>query len=389
MKDTDRRVFLKLLGSGAVAASTLNASIAKALDIPANNCTGTINDVEHIVILMQENRPFDHYFGTLQGVRGFNDPRAVKIHLPLQNGSGTVPASVFLQPASQDDIAAGYGVRPNSGTLGGPATGSNVIPPVRVNPDALSESLGRTYLDGTDHDWGTTHNGWNNGQHDSWAIVNGRNSMFYMTREDISAHFALADAFTVGDAYHASVLGPTNPNRCYLWTGCIGNLDNLGPGGTDGFGGGPMTTNYQSGLTFQTFPEVLLAAGVTTKVYQDGGDASPYVGNYSDNILQVFANYMYAKQGTHLYELGSDGTDITATMPASGASAEAWQRWPNQLFDQFRNDVMKGTLPQVSWIVAPQAYCEHPNFPPDFGAWYISQVVDILTSIPTSLARPF
>ena len=82
MSHTDRRTFLQLMGMTAVM-STLKTNIAKALEIPANNRTGTIRDVEHIVILMQENRPFDHHFGTLRGVRGFSDPRAVNINLPL------------------------------------------------------------------------------------------------------------------------------------------------------------------------------------------------------------------------------------------------------------------------------------------------------------------
>src|SRR6516164_2832720 len=98
MSDTDRRQFLRLMGMAGIT-STLKTNIAKALAIPASNRTGSIRDVEHIVILMQENRPFDHHFGTLRGVRGFNDPRAVNIHLPLQSGTGTAPASVFLQPA--------------------------------------------------------------------------------------------------------------------------------------------------------------------------------------------------------------------------------------------------------------------------------------------------
>src|SRR5262249_8398968 len=114
---TDRRQFLQLLGLTAVG-STLNANIAKALAIPANHRTGTIHDVEHIVILMQENRPFDHHFGTLRGVRGFSDPRAVNIHLPLQGNTGTTPASVFLQPAGAANEAAGFAVPP--GTVGGP-----------------------------------------------------------------------------------------------------------------------------------------------------------------------------------------------------------------------------------------------------------------------------
>ena len=98
MSHTDRRQFLQLMGMTAIT-STLKTNIARALEIPANNRTGTIRDVEHIVILMQENRPFDHHFGTLRGVRGFSDPRAVTINLPLKTGAGTTPVPVFLQPA--------------------------------------------------------------------------------------------------------------------------------------------------------------------------------------------------------------------------------------------------------------------------------------------------
>src|SRR5215813_9944661 len=89
---TDRRTFLHLLGAGAVAG-VFNASIRRALAIPAQRRTGTIADVEHIVFLMQENRSFDHCFGTMRGVRGFQDPRAVT----LPGG-----ASVWQQPRLND-----------------------------------------------------------------------------------------------------------------------------------------------------------------------------------------------------------------------------------------------------------------------------------------------
>src|SRR5579863_1858126 len=125
MSKTDRRDFLKLMGMTAIT-STLAANISKALAIQANNRTGTIQDVEHIIILMQENRPFDHHFGTLRGVRGFSDPRAVNINLPLRSGGSTL-ASVFLQPAGAANVLAGFGVAPDSGTLGGPSDGVEVI----------------------------------------------------------------------------------------------------------------------------------------------------------------------------------------------------------------------------------------------------------------------
>src|SRR5215470_9333352 len=125
MSKTDRRTFLQLMSlTGAASLTTLKSNIAKALAIPANHHTGTIKDVEHVVILTQENRPFDHYFGTLRGVRGFADPRAVRINLPLQSGSGSTSASVFLQPAGPDNVAAGFAVPPDYGTLGGPSNGA-------------------------------------------------------------------------------------------------------------------------------------------------------------------------------------------------------------------------------------------------------------------------
>jgi phospholipase C len=363
-----------------------------------------MRDVEHVVILMQENRPFDHHFGNLIGVRGYNDPRAVNIHLPLQGGGSTL-ASVFLQPAGAANVAAGYGVPPNYGNLGGPANGVFVIPPFRVNPEAVSpglESLGLTYLPGTDHGWGATHDSWNNGQYDSWASVNGPMVMSYLTRQDIPYHYALADAFTVGDAYHCSIMGPTNPNRTYLWSGCVGNLDNLGPGGTDGLGAGPMTGNGLSPnnvyWTFPTFPEVLQAAGVSWKIYQDlagktfapdfgDGTSNSFAGNFTDNSVLYFNQYATAAPGNPLFDNGCTGTAIINTIPASSAPAPAWKAWQEQLFDQFRQDVTNGTLPQVSWIVGPAGYTEHADFPNNYGAWYISQVLDILVSNPDVFSK--
>src|SRR5262249_46367550 len=159
--------------------------------IPAKNRTGTINDVEHIVILMQENRPFDHHFGTLFGVRGYSDPRAVKINLPTKNNMGTTPASVFLQPAGEANVAAGFSVP--AGKFGGRGDVVEVVPPFRVDPKSVSpglKNIGGTYLPGTPHNWGPIHNAWNQGHYDQWAAVQGPIAMNYMTRDDVPYHSA-------------------------------------------------------------------------------------------------------------------------------------------------------------------------------------------------------
>src|SRR5688500_19736455 len=94
----DRRKFLSLT-AGTSAFAALPASIQRALAAEPAVATGTIKDLKHIVILMQENRGFDHYFGTLKGVRGFGD----RFPIPLENGksvwyqsNGTAEVAPFL-----------------------------------------------------------------------------------------------------------------------------------------------------------------------------------------------------------------------------------------------------------------------------------------------------
>jgi len=401
MSNANRRTFMQLMGlTGAATLTTMKSNIAKALAIAANNRAGTIQDVEHVVILMQENRPFDHHFGTLRGVRGYNDPRAIKINLPLQSGTGTTPVSVFLQPAGPANVAAGFAVAPDYGNLGGPADGADVIAPFRVNPNGANPGL--IYLPGTDHSWQATHACWNNGQYDQWPITNGPMVMSYNTREDLPYHYALADAFTVGDAYHCSIMGPTNPNRMYLWSGCVGNVNYLGSGGTDGHGAGPATYNGLSinnaYWVWNTFPEVLQAAGVSWKVYQDlagqtfapdfgDGTGNSFAGNFTDNPVLYFNQYLNSAPGTPLFDNACTGTEIINIIPDANALEQKWLAWAEHLFDQFRNDVQNGTLPQVSWIVGPAGYTEHADWPVDYGAWYMSQILDILVSNPEVFSK--
>jgi phospholipase C len=227
-------------------------------------------------------------------------------------------------------------------------------------------------------------------------------AMSYMTREDLPYHHALADAFTVGDAYFCSIMGPTNPNRCYLWTGSVGNVSYLGSGGTDGLGAGPVTYNGLSinnaYFVWETFPEVLQAAGVSWKIYQDlaGATFSPdfgdgignsFAGNFTDNSVLYFNQYATAPTGSPLFENAATGTEIINIIPSASAPAQDWLAWAEHLFDDFRRDVNGGTLPQVSWIVAPAGYTEHSDWPINYGAWYISQILDILVSKPEVFSK--
>ncbi|KQX16891.1 phospholipase C, phosphocholine-specific [Streptomyces sp. Root431] len=338
MADLNRRRFLQLTG-GAAALTMLSESIARAAAIPAQGSTGTIQDIEHIVVLMQENRSFDHYFGAMKGVRGFGDPRPV-----------TLPSGKSVW--NQED---------NSG---------KVTLPFRPT----SDKLGMEYLQGLNHDWQGGQSAWNKGKYNNWIPAKTKATMAHLTREDIPFHYALADAFTICDAYHCSFIGATDPNRYYMWTGYVGN---------DGTGGGPVLNNAEAGYGWTTYPERLETAGVSWKIYQDIGDGlnaagswgwigDAFRGNYGDNSLLYFNNYRNAQPGNPLYDKARTGTNAKA--------GEGY-------FDKLRADVQAGNLPQISWIAAPEAFSEHANWPANYGAWYIAQVLDALTSNPDVWAR--
>jgi phospholipase C len=333
MTGVNRRRFLQLTGGTAAATALLSTSIARAAAIPADRRTKSLRDVEHIVVLMQENRSFDHYFGTLSGVRGFGDPRPVTL--------------------------------PSGKPVWNQSNGSREILPFHPSAD----NLGLQFIQDLPHGWSDTHAAWNQGKYDGWVPAKGSTSMAYLTREDIPFHYALADAFTICDAYHCSFMGSTDPNRYYMWTGYTGN---------DGAGGGPVLGNDEKGYSWTTYPERLEAAGVSWKVYQDVGDGldangswgwinDAYRGNYGDNSLLYFDQYRNAQPGDPLYDKARTGTNA---------------KQGQGLFDLLAADVKAGTLPQVSWIAAPEAFTEHPNWPANYGAWYISQVLDALTANP-------
>jgi phospholipase C len=325
-----RRDFLRWAAALAATSPLLPDAIRRARSIPASSPTGTIADIEHVVILMQENRSFDHYFGTYKGVRGFGDPRPIPLH---GDGANDRTHTVFRQPLSGDP--------------------SGAVMPYPLHPQP---SPTVSCFTGLPHDWKSGHEAVNGGRYDRWAICKSPQTMAYYQAADIPFHFALADAFTLCDAYHCSLVGPTHPNRLFLWSGTNGQADK-----TDG----PRIDNndhsYQFGWT--TYPERLQQAGISWQVYQNAiannGKDQFGATNAGLNALQWF------KPFDHL---------------AAPASPLVQRGNAARTLDDLRADVQKGTLPHVSWIIPPGGYCEHPQFPPAYGAVYMAKLLDALTS---------
>ncbi|MBN0043042.1 phospholipase [Streptomyces actuosus] len=332
-----------LIGKGAEGRPNSDQSRLLDTALAAASSSAGLSDIEHVVVLMQENRSFDHYFGTLSQVRGFSDP---DVRTQSRNGHDY---PVFDQ----------FGFQPGVGV-----TPSGYLQPFRLQSRPPLEN-GQSTND-VSHSWATQHRSWNGGAMDSFVdahldadgAANGPVTMGYFTRQDLPFYYALADAFTICDGYFCSVLGPTDPNRLMLMSASID---------PEGEHGGPVVQTFGNRLaeygklSWETMPERLLEAGVSWKVYNDP------LGVLAINPLPYFKNYTnpFSRTGIELV-----GRGLTPSYPAT-----------------FKADVASGRLPSVSWIIPPLAECEHPAAPPHYGEYFVQQVLSILVSNPDVWAQ--
>lgn len=434
----NRRDFIKkaaLLTGGSGLLGGLPASIQKAFAIDPAPGT-TYLDAEHIVFLMQENRSFDHCYGTLQGVRGFNDPRAIT--LPNQN-------KVWAQTNAAGETYA----------------------PFRLD---LKDSK-ITWLGSLPHGWGDMTEARNEGRYDKWldAKKSGRKeclgmplTMGYFDRRDIPFYYALADHFTVCDHHFCSSLTGTTPNRLHFWTGTvrekhdenvIANVYN-------------SDVTYSKEASWKTFPEYLEENNISWRIYQNEisletgfeGEEDDWLANFTNNPIEWFTQYNvrfshghmkylpkavellpgkireveakiaqtpetdanlprmkrhlddlkkgyeYAKTAVNKYNVQnyeklsqwhknlhekafSDNRNdpnyrsLETVTYQDGNTTRTMQVPKGDVLHQFREDVKNGTLPTVTWVVAPSNFSDHPGSP-WYGAWYLSEVIDILTQNP-------
>jgi phospholipase C len=430
-----RREFIKkagLLSGAAGIFSALPASIQKALAI--NPAPGTsFLDAEHVVLLMQENRSFDHCFGTLRGVRGYNDPRAIT--LPDKN-------PVWLQSNAEGETYA----------------------PFHLD----IKNTKSTWMQSLPHNWENQVDARNDGKYDQWLNVKCSDdyssmplTLGFYNRQDIPFYYALADAFTVCDQHFCSSLTGTSPNRLYFWTGTVRDKQNEQSRA--------LVWNEDMDfetLSYRTFPELLEDNDISWKFYQNElsigvgfeGEEDAWLSNFTDNNLEFFEQFHPRLNKKHLAFLQKRVVSLPVeiqdlqkkieSLPASNPSLAAnkkeledkqkeWEAIKKEMktnnpeayeklsarekslhqkglctntgdpdyhrlteltyddngierkmqvpkgdvLHQFREDVKTGALPTVSWLVAPENFSDHPTAP-WYGAWYVSEVLDILTQNP-------
>lgn len=429
-----RREFIRksiLLSGAAGFSGLLPASVQRAFAIdPAVG--STYLDAEHIVILMQENRSFDHCFGSLRGVRGFNDPRAI-----------TLPDKkpVWLQTNERGETYAPFRLD---------IKGSNV-----------------TWMGDLPHSRHTQVDAYNGGKYDKWLIAKRSGhknyagmplTLGYYNRKDLPFNYGMADAFTICDQNFSSAMTSTTPNRSFFWSGKISHEK-------DGvMQGNIRNENFTyAKMPWKSFPELLTENQVSWKFYQNEiscgggfkGEERSWLGNFGCNPLEYFAAYnvKYSPRYTRnlqklVDELPGEISGLQQQKPVTEEAArkirlaiakktEVLENAKNELdhwnkenfirlshrqkelynsafvvnsgdpayhsittlrykdgdidrevtvpegdvLHQFRQDVNEGRLPVVSWLTSPQNFSDHPSAP-WYGAWYVSEILDILTKNP-------
>ncbi len=433
-----RRQFLKnaaILSAGLGFWGALEGPIRTATAIEPE-AGSTFADAEHVVILMQENRSFDHAFGSLRGVRGYNDPRAIR----LPNGD-----PVWVQSDAKGKRFA----------------------PFRLN----IKDTRVTWMGSLPHSWESQVDARNHGRHDHWlrAKRSGQKeyaqmplTLGYYTREDIPFYYSLADAFTICDQHFCSSMTPTMPNRLYHWTGTVRAKPSADSPA--------LVRNEQiekrNSMSWTTFPERLEDHGISWKIYQNeltlpsglAGETDAWLSNYGDSVFEYFSQFKVEAHQLHrqwvlqeekslidLVAAARKASEEEGLKPEAAAKlkrqlsdllkqqkqvADERSRWdlndPEKLsprekslhekafctnagdpayrelaqydfkdgqttqrvqvpkgdvFHQFREDVKNGKLPTVSWMVAPERLSDHPSSA-WYGAWYVSETLRILTENP-------
>jgi phospholipase C len=329
-----RRELLKLsatVAAAEIASLLLHGCGGSSSSVPpAPSACSKLTDIKHVVILIQENRSFDHYFGSYRGIRGFSDR-----------------SMAFQQPDPANTMASPLG---------------KLLP---FHLDTATTNAACTH--DITHDWVPQHQSWDNGAMDGFVSshfpINSNDAvltMGYYTRADLPYYYAVADAFTICDNYFCSVMGPTDPNRLYTMAASID---------PDGKNGGPLLqslvtnrTSFYGRLTYTTMPEQLQARGISWKVYSSP-DASILNGILSDNVLSYFKNFQDPTSVLHQNAFGP------------------------QFPTDFLADALSGNLPQVSWLIAPVVASDHPPSPSLFGENVLSTIVTALTANPAQWAN--
>jgi phospholipase C len=318
---------------GAMPAQTTGPGTAIGVDIP----------IQHIVVLVQENRSFDSYLGHLQAYEA------------------TQGITNTIESAPESSSNPDYPVNQTSPEAGAPDAGADAA----THPWMHAPQL--CFFD-TQHSWGGAHIEYDKGLNDGFYFINngqgdtgesttgiapaqlsGERAMWWYDQTDIPFHYDLYSTFAMADHYHSALLGPTYPNRMYVYSG----------------------TSF--GLTTNTFPNINAYPTVETPVII-----------FDELAVRGISFNWYEDTEFDGGVTAAPAPDIVLTVTAT----KRYGRNPVLNFSQFLVDAQNGTLPQVSFIdgdnenETPTGNDEHPPSEVEVGQHFVWQVVNAVTTSP-------
>ena len=346
---------------GAMPAETLGPSTPLDTSIP----------IEHIVVLMQENRSFDSYLGHLQAYEATKG-----ITNTIESASATATNPSF--PVNQAD-----------GGLPLPDAGADAAP--TGHPWEHASQL--CFFD-TQHGWGAAHIEYDKGLNDGFYYINngtgdvgestkgispsqlsGERSMWWYDETDLPFHYELYSTFAMADHYHSALLGPTYPNRMYLYSGTSFGLT------TNDF---PSLTNYPTPETPVIIFDELAVRGISFTLYAEGSPGAGVVlaldtaTRYNTNPVKAFTEFLTDAQAGNLPAVSFvDGNNLNETTTGDDehppSEIEIGQHFVWEVVNavttspNWKNTVLFVTYDENGGIydhVAPPAACEPDSIQP-------------------------
>jgi phospholipase C len=281
---------------GATVEATLGITPAMRKSIP----------ITHVVVVMQENRSFDHYFGTL---------------------------SKHGQPDAEG-WPAGYALPDDAGKM---------VPTFHRTQTCQATD--------TPHAWTPAHADWNGGKMDGFVkqaddgTSDGHYVMGSYEATELPFYYFLANTYAISDRYFASVIGPTWPNRLYLYAATSDGVMNTG--------GTPMSS------TVPTLFDALDKAKVKWGVYTDGGPRQGCIEGWTKDTPGV-ANF-----STFLSQLADGTLPPVSFVDPSGATQDEHPPNDIQKGEAWSRRIYQAAIKSPLWnkLVVFHTYDEFGGFP--------------------------
>jgi phospholipase C len=339
-RNVARRLFAAFLVGAPLAACSSGSDVPTA---PATGLRGPVRSelakIQHIVIVMQENRSFDHYFGTFPGANG----------IPMQNG---VPTVCVNDPATNECVRPFHDSRDKNN--GGPHGQSNAMADIDgARMDGFIAQAEKSQKGCADPNDPSCSGG---------ALVD---VMGYHDDREIPNYWAYARNFVLHDAMFEANASWSLPQHLFMvseWSARCTTLDVVAS----------CTNALQTPVNGQPTSGSYAWTDLTYLLHKAGVSWKYYVAEGSEPDCDDDAALCPPKPQTTTTPSIWNPLPYFTTVRADGEVGNI------QTIDSFLDDVTKGQLPAVSWVVPNQEVSEHPAALVSTGQAYVTSVINAI-----------